>query len=214
MQRQQNIIDCYNKTAQAYADKFMDELSKKHLERILLAAFALENAAKGKLIDLGCGPGQTTKYLADCGLTDLLGTDIADEMIKVAKCIHPDLNFETADMLSLPYPDGSFGSAIAFYSIVHFDEEQIKTAFKELKRILKKTGELLLSFHVGEKKIHFDNFLDHSVNIDFCFFEPDKITSLLMEAGFDIIDRIEREPYKEMEYPSRRAYLWARKTTL
>ena len=57
MQRQNNIVDCYNKTAKAYAAKFSNELSKKNLDRILLKAFAAENKANGKMIDLGCGPG-------------------------------------------------------------------------------------------------------------------------------------------------------------
>ncbi len=63
MQSQANLLDCYNKTAQAYADHFLDELSKKHFDRLLLRAFAAENRDNGQLIDLGCGPGQTTHYL-------------------------------------------------------------------------------------------------------------------------------------------------------
>ncbi len=60
MQKPNDIIECYDKTAKNYADKFIGELSKKHLDRILLNSFALENKDNGKLIDLGCGPGQTT----------------------------------------------------------------------------------------------------------------------------------------------------------
>jgi ubiquinone/menaquinone biosynthesis C-methylase UbiE len=120
MQEQKNIIDCYNKTAQKYADKYGDELSHKHLDCILLNSFALENRDKGRMIDLGCGPGQTSKYLADRGIKDITGIDISTEMIKTAKSINPSIHFESADMLNLPYPDNSFGSAIAFYSIVHF----------------------------------------------------------------------------------------------
>lgn len=136
MQAPKNVIDCYNKTAINYASKFIDELSKKHFDRMILRSFALENADAGKLIDLGCGPGQTTKFLFDCGLRNSVGTDIAPEMIRVAKEINPQIQFETADMLSLPYPNESFNSAIAFYSIVHFNYDQVKTTFTEIKRVL------------------------------------------------------------------------------
>src|SRR5882762_8172118 len=98
MQEQQKVIECYDKTAQNYADKFIDELSKKHSDRMLLKAFASENLTNGTFIDLGSGPGQTTKYLSDCGVTDLIGTDISPAMIDVAKMIFPSLHFETADM--------------------------------------------------------------------------------------------------------------------
>ena len=212
MQEQKNIIDCYNKTAKNYADKYLDELTHKHLDRILLNAFASENKDKGKMIDLGCGPGQTTNYLSGHGVKDITGTDLSIEMIKVAESLYPQNHFETADMLKLPYPDNSFGSAIAFYSIVHFDYTQIKTAFSEIKRVLMPGGQLLFSFHIGDNTVHLDEFLDHPVNIDFYFFDPNKIVDLLTETGFLIIDNIERAPYKDVEYPSRRAYLWAKRS--
>lgn len=208
MQEQKNIIDCYDKTARNYADKFMDELRHKHLDRILLKSFASENSDRAKIIDLGCGPGQTTKYLYDCGQTDILGVDISPQMVTVAKNINPHLHFDIADILRLKYPDRFFDSAIAFYSIVHFDYGQIKTAFKEIKRVLADKGQFLFSFHIGDNTVHLDDFLDNQVNIDFYFFETTKITDLLTETGFEIIDIIERQPYKDVEYPSRRAYIW------
>ncbi len=208
MQEQKDIIDCYDKTAKNYAEKFIDELRHKHLDRILLQSFASENRDKGTLIDLGCGPGQTTKYLADCGVTDILGVDIAPNMVRVAKSINPQLHFETADMLALQYPDRFFGSAIAFYSIVHFDYEQIKLAFREVRRVLAESGQFLFSFHVGDDLVHLDNFLDHQVNIDFYFLETHRVRELLTETGFEIIDIIERQPYNDAEYPSKRAYIW------
>ncbi|MBK8980829.1 MAG: class I SAM-dependent methyltransferase [Ignavibacteria bacterium] len=213
MQDQKNIIDCYDRTAENYADKFIDELSHKRLDRILLSSFAAENMNSGKLIDLGCGPGQTTKYLYDCGMTDILGVDISAKMIKAAKKINPKVSFETADMLNLKYPEKSFGSAVAIYSIVHFDLGHVKKAFREISRILNDKGQLLLSFHIGEEEIvHLDNFLEHPVNIDFHFFETYEITDLLTETGFEIQDEIERQPYNGVEYPSKRAYVWVKKS--
>jgi SAM-dependent methyltransferase len=210
MNKRSNIIDCYNKTAGNYAGRFIDELSKKHLDRILLQAFARKNGGKGKIIDLGCGPGQTTRYLAGCGITDIIGTDLSPGMIDVAKKINPQLAFETADMLSLPYDRHSFGSAIAFYAIVHFYYSELETAFGEVKRVLKSGGEFLFSFHIGDNTVHLDQFLDHDVNIDFHFFETSRVLELLDKTGFEIIDSIERQPYKDVEYPSQRAYLWVR----
>ena len=212
MQQQQNIIDCYNKTAKNYAEKFIDELNHKHLDRILLKCFVDENINKGKLIDLGCGPGQTTKFIADQELTDIVGIDISEEMINVARSINPHLHFETGDILKLEYPDKTFGSAVAFYSIVHFDQEQIRTAFKEVKRILKDDGQFLFSFHVGNEVVHMDEFFEQKVNIDFYFFDTGHIIELVTDTGFTVIDAIERQSYKDAEYPSKRAYVWVKKS--
>ena len=211
MQGQKNIIDCYNKTAINYADKFMNELEGKHLDTILLKAFTAENIAHGKLIDLGCGPGQTTRFLFEHGFTNTLGVDISTEMIKVAVQLSSHLNFEQADMLHLKYPDNSFGAAIAFYSIVHFDYNHVGTALREIKRVLVDDGALLFSFHIGDNMIHLDNFLNQPVEIDFYFFEVAKIKTILIETGFEIVDIIERQPYKEIEHQSERAYIWVKK---
>lgn len=209
MQININVIECYNKTAKNYAAKFIDELTKKHLDRLLLQSFAIENRDSGKLVDLGCGPGQTTKFLWECGITNLLGVDISPVMIEEAAKLHPQIAFETADILQLPYADQSFGGAIAFYSIVHFNYEQVKMAFREVKRILKAAGQFLFSFHIGNEMLHVDTLLDHPVNIDFYFFQTQKIIDLLIATGFEIIDAVERLPYPNVEYPSKRAYIWA-----
>lgn len=210
MQEQNDIIDCYNKTAENYAVKFVNELDYKHLDQILLKAFANQNNKNGKLIDFGCGPGQTTKYLFDNGIQNLVGTDLSTEMIKVAKRLNPNIDFEQADLLKLKYEDACFGSAVAFYAIVHFDYEQIKIALRDVKRVLAINGEFLFSFHIGDEVISLDKFLEKEVKIKFQFFEVEKIKSLVEECGFDIVDVVRRQPYNT-EHPTERAYFWVKK---
>jgi ubiquinone/menaquinone biosynthesis C-methylase UbiE len=207
MQDQKDIIDCYDKTAENYADKFVNELADKHLDQILLKAFCEQNKDKGKLIDFGCGPGHTTKFLFDNGFKNIVGADLSTEMVKVAKRYNPNIKFEQADLLQLNYVDKSFGSAIAFYAIVHFDYQQITKALEEIKRVLIDNGEFLFSFHIGNEIIHLDKFLDKDVNIKFQFFEIEKIKTIIEQVGFDIIDIVERQPYKS-EHQTKRAYIW------
>jgi ubiquinone/menaquinone biosynthesis C-methylase UbiE len=212
MKDPKDIIDCYDKTAENYADKFINELADKHLDQILLKAFCEQNKDKGKLIDFGCGPGQTTKFLFDNGFQNILGTDLSTEMVKVAKRYNPNIKFEQADLLRLNYADKSFGAAIAFYAIVHFDYNQIQRALIEVKRVLSDNGEFLFSFHIGNEIVSLDRFLDKDVNIKFQFFEVDRIKKIIIEVGFDIIDIIKRHPYKA-EHQTERAYIWIRKNS-
>ena len=74
--------------------------------------------------------------------------------------------------------------------------------------MLKEKGQFLFSFHMGNEVVHRDDWFDHKVDINTYFMEPAKIIDLLKETGFEIIDAVEREPYPDAEYPSRRAYLW------
>jgi SAM-dependent methyltransferase len=208
---QQQIIECYNKTAGKYADALFDELLHKPFDRLILSEFGKENRSKGKIVDIGCGPGQTTRFLHQQGLMNIIGTDISPGMIEKARVLNPGIEFEVADMLKLQYPNNVFSSAIAFYAIVHFTETELKKAFAETYRVLDDDGQFLFSFHIGNEIIHRDDFFDVPVNIDFYFFETEKILNLVREAGFKIIEAIERYPYPDIEHPSKRAYIWVKK---
>jgi ubiquinone/menaquinone biosynthesis C-methylase UbiE len=209
----ENVVNCYDVVAGAYAAELFDELSKKPLDRLLLKQFAAENKDRGKMIDLGCGPGQTTRFLADNGVNNIIGTDLSAGMINKAKELSPGLQFQTADMLDLDFPDESFASAVAFYAIVHFKMEQLAIAFGEIYRVLQPGGQFLLSFHIGDDIIHRDEFFGEQVDIDFYFFQTMAVISLLKECGFGVIDAIERYPYEGAEHPSKRAYIWVQKLT-
>jgi len=50
----------------------------------------------------------------------------------------------------------------------------------------------------------------HAVDVDFLLFESDEMARYLGAAGFEIEEIIERDPYPDVEYPSRRAYIFAR----
>lgn len=210
MQEQNNLIYCYDRTAEKYAKKFFNELESKQLDRILLKAFASKNKDKAYFIDFGCGPGHTTKFLFYNGIKNIIGIDLSPEMVKVATRLSPNIQFEQADLLQLKYPDNSFDAAIAFYAIVHFDYDQLKRAFSEIKRVLKNGSELLFSFHVGNEIIKVEQFLGENVNVDFYFFETQKIINQLDELNYEIIDVIERHPYKDVEYESKRCYIWTK----
>lgn len=118
------------------------------------------------------------------------------------------------DRLHLAYPNASFGSAIAFYALVHFDYDQIRVTLREFHRVLRPGGEVLLSFHVGDETVHLDEFLGQPVNVDFrVLLLDDNVLALLVEAGFTVIEALERHPYPE-EHPTARAYQWVKKPTV
>jgi ubiquinone/menaquinone biosynthesis C-methylase UbiE len=209
MQPQEKIIKTYNATAESYAATRIDELSKKHFDRLILKEFARLNKDKGTCADFGCGPGQTTKFLFDADVKDIIGIDISPEMVNVAQKIFPYIKFETGDLLALPYKANHFASAVAFYAIVHFDYDQIAKAFKEVNRVLKKDAHFLFSFHVGDDMVHFDKANDIDVDIDLYLLKTNRILELLGDNKFKIIDAMERLPYQDVEYATKRAYVWA-----
>lgn len=213
MQLQNRIIKTYNATAESYSATRLDELSKKPFDRLILKEFARLNNGKGTCADFGCGPGHTTKFLFDEGVREIVGVDLTPNMVEVARKNFPNIDFAIGDLLALPYSDRNFASAIAFYAIVHLDYEDIAKAFREVNRVLKDGAHFLFSFHVGDEKVHFDDANGIKVDIDLHFFQTNRIAELLAESNFEIVDAIERFPYPEVEYASKRGYVWAKKIT-
>jgi SAM-dependent methyltransferase len=206
-----HIRACYDAVAREYAERFADELSHKPLDRELLARFALEVQGRGPVYDLGCGPGQTTAFLHGCGVA-VRGLDLSEDLLREAQQRHPGIEFEQGDMLALPCADASLAGVIAFYAIVHLSPAGLRRALEEMHRVLRPGGRLLLSFHIGEGSIHVEEFLGRSVSLDFMLFTPRSVTDELVRAGFVSVEAIERDPYPDVEYPSRRAYLFASKS--
>ncbi len=211
MKQLEEVKNCYDATAEEYAKNFYDELSHKSLDRLLLKRFADENKNRGAIADLGCGCGHTTNFLKDAGAANIVGIDLSPEMIKTAARKNADVNFEVGNMLELAAADEAFAAILAFYSIVHFTLEEVETAFAEISRVLKPSGQFLFSFHVGAEETHLDEFLNHAVDVTFYFFEVEEILEMLEKSGFRVLETVVRHPYKDAEYPSRRAYISAEK---
>lgn len=102
---------------------------------------------------------------------------------------------------------------MAFYAIVHFSQDQLQKAFREIFRVLQPGGKFLFTYHTGEEAIHLSEFLGKVVEIDFMFFKTEFIFINIEDTGFADIEIIERDPYPEVGYQSRRAYVFAKKPT-
>jgi len=204
------IAKTYNSVAIEYAERFCGEHEKKPQDCEILYRFSREVLGRKPVWDFGCGPGQTARYLKDLGI-EISGLDLSEKLIEQATLIHEDISFLKGNILDLQFEDESIAGVVAFYAIVHFSEEQVERAFHEIFRVLQPGGTFLFTYHIGEKTIHVGEFLGKKVDIDFMFFRSDFISSCLKNSGFQRIEVIERAPYPEVEYQSRRAYVFAEK---
>ena len=210
-QNSDDIRNGYDQVAREYADRFDGELQHKPLDRELLSRFAAEVRGKGKVYDLGCGHGETTASLRELGV-DARGLDLSAKLLEQAALRYPGVEFEQGNMLALPCPDEFLAGAVGFYSIVHFSVEDLRVVFTEIHRALRPGGRLLLSYHIGQETLRVTEFLGRDVTLDFSFFDPELVSAQLTASGFSSVETIEREPYPDVEYPSRRAYVFASKT--
>ncbi len=204
-----DLVGGYDRIAGEYAVRIYGELAHKPFDRELLDRFAAEVHGLGRACDLGCGPGQIARYLRDHGLDDVCGVDLSPGMVAEARRLNPDIPFEQGDMLALPVPDEAWGGIAAFYSIIHIPRGDVVRALRELRRALRPRGLLLLAFHAGQEVRHVDEMMGQPVSIDFVFFERAEMEGYLYEAGFEVEQSLEREPYPDVEAQTRRVYIFA-----
>jgi SAM-dependent methyltransferase len=139
------------------------------------------------------------------------GVDLAPGMVAQARQLNPEIAFSQGNMLALDVADDAWGGIAAFYSIIHLPRAEVIRALRELKRVLRPGGVLLLAFHIGAETVHLDEWWGAPVALDFTFFRPDEMAGYLQTAGFEVEEMIDRAPYPEVEHQSRRGYIFARK---
>jgi len=109
----------------------------------VLAALALRS--RERVIDVGCGCGQTTLALAEAvgpeGLA--LGIDISAPMLSVARARsagRPQVRVLEADAQTYPFDPGSFDALHSRFGVMFFDDPT--AAFANLRKALKPGGRL------------------------------------------------------------------------
>jgi ubiquinone/menaquinone biosynthesis C-methylase UbiE len=211
--RSLSVQASYDAVARAYDQQLRDELDGKPLDRALLDAF-VELVGSGTIADVGCGPGQVTRWLA-ARHADVIGVDLSPDMIAIARDHAPHLSFEVGSMLQLPADVGAWAGAIGLYSIIHLTAEDLATACREFARVIGLGGWLLLAFHVESAEFsagevnHLTSWFGQDVDLDTRFLDPSDVMGPLQAAGFTIVARLDRQPTPDVEYPSRRCYLLA-----
>ncbi len=212
------LRESYDRVAERYADEISGELTGKPLDRALLrclydlVADVEESSGDGPVADLGCGPGHVAAYLASLGLPTI-GIDISPRMIKVGKKRYPDVTFREGSLLRLPATDGELVGAIAFYSTIHLRPDDRPRAYREMNRVIRPGGWLLLAFHTepaddltGEI-MHVEEWWGEKVDLDFYYLDPAVVVEGVESAGFTVMARTDRSPWPAVEHQSRRCYL-------
>jgi SAM-dependent methyltransferase len=209
--RRERTRASYDAVAEEYAARIYGELAGKPFDREWLDDFAQRTRPVGTVCDLGCGPGQVARYLCERG-TGAFGLDLSFGNLKQARRLNSALEFVQGDMLALPFGVKTLGGIAAFYSIIHLDREQVPLTLREMCRVLRPGGWLLLAFHLGTGTLHEDELWGYAVDFHATMFTLAEVVRYAEDAALSIEKAVERDPYApEVEYQSRRGYILARR---
>lgn len=104
-----------------------------------------------KLLDAGCGIGRLTGPLKKQGF-QVVGIDIVEFGLQTAKKRYKNIPFVCADLARLPFSDAIFDCAISMYSSIGYTPGSLQPELKELRRVCKNDGLLVLDLINGTQR--------------------------------------------------------------
>jgi SAM-dependent methyltransferase len=139
--------------ARRFADRFA-ELEAAGNDVHGEAAYVARLVAPGaRVLDAGCGTGRVGARLSDLGFA-VVGVDVDDSMLEVARELRPDLPWVTSDLASLDLGEARFDAAVLAGNVVPFLEpHELPAAAERLAAHLVRGGILVSGFGLDEANL-------------------------------------------------------------
>lgn len=135
-----------NETANSYVtQRFSTFIGKlTHNMEIEAIKSSLEQTYPSKLLEIAVGPGRISKNHDFFNLA--IGIDTSNPMLKLARenVENQKWDFLSADVMNMPFCNESFDAIVTFRLLRHFVKEERTRAYREIYRVLKKDGILIM----------------------------------------------------------------------
>ena len=146
-----------------------------------------------QVLEIGCGTGSLTLAAKrQAGPTGkVCGIDLIPRMIDLSRQkatqAGEDITFQLGCIADIPFPDNQFDVALCSFMIFHMSEETRRRGIKEIQRVLKPGGQLLVldmaqpSDRIGRAiaKRLFGGMMQH---------EPGDLLPIMRESGFSNLE--------------------------
>ncbi len=185
-------VDIFNKLAIGYQDKFMDVSLYHDSLDVFYNSLPKENAT---ILELTCGPGNITKYLLEKRPDfKILGTDLAPNMIELAKINNPTADYQLMDCRAISSIIKKFDAVLCDFGLPYLSKIEAIQFIKDASNQLNENGILYIS--TMEEDNSKSGFKTGSTGDTMYqnFHEADYLTCALKENGFKII-HLERIDY-------------------
>ena len=130
-----------------FARTDLDVFTEAKAEALIhLVRERLGDPTRVRALDVGCGSGETDRYLAP-QLGELQGVDVSPAIIETAREQNPGVPYTAYDGERLPFEDGSFDFAFAVCVVHHVPPAQRRGFVRELARVVRSGGLVALAEH-------------------------------------------------------------------
>lgn len=192
MDKTKIAVDIFNKLASAYQAKFMDVSLYHDTFDVFCSAIKKQDA---EILELACGPGNITQYIISKqpGFK-ILGTDLAPNMIELAKINNPSAQFQLLDSRKIKELNKTYDAIMCGFILPYLSKEEAIQLIKDSALILNKNGVIYIS--TMEDDYSLSGFKKGSTGdeIYMHYHQADYLTEALIESGFSIVN-IQRKTY-------------------
>ncbi|MCX6790116.1 MAG: class I SAM-dependent methyltransferase [Candidatus Kaiserbacteria bacterium] len=154
------------------------------------------------VVDLGSGDGRHARIMKEMGAENVIGIDISEEMITLArnKTTNENVHFVVANGENLPLSNESADIVTSMYVIMYFKDT--KKVFGEVARVLKSGGHFVGIFNITDIEPGFEHLENtpmpvrlgkesESIVVHNLIKTPQEIQSSISESGLTILRKEE-----------------------
>lgn len=185
MDKKEMVRIGYNEAAEIL-NKIVGIDRKEEKEQVkLLLEFSSRIPSNGRILDVGCGNGAYSRILSKN--FEVIGIDISEKQIEIAKQNAPKAKFICQDMTKVIFPDEYFDGIMAFYSIIHIPREEHKEVLRNFYRMLKINGIALCAFgRMDNPESYNGDFFKTGSKMFWSGFDQETNLKIIQDVGFKI----------------------------
>lgn len=186
MDKYAETFQTWNKLASLYEDKFM------HLDLYDATYDAFCSAidkAGPNIFEVGCGPGNITQYLLRKRPDMVIyGTDIAPNMVELARKNNPTARFDVMDCREIGNLDAKFDGIIGGFSLPYLDSTEAERFIADSYNLLNDGGLIYISFVAGDPNLSGFKASNAGDRVYFHYHELSTIKTLLTSSQFTMLN--------------------------
>lgn len=182
-------FEAWNQLAGIYKDRFMDLDLYNHTYDCFSELLA---GGQGHILDIGCGPGNITRYLLHKRPElHITGLDVAPAMLELAQHYNPKACFLQMDCRDLRTLKPGYTGIVCGFCIPYLSQEDIRVLLQDCERLLTDGGCLYISFVAGDYEASGYTTGSSGLSIFFYYHSPEYIRSELLQNGFLLVQQYE-----------------------